>query len=183
MNAAGTMLGPWSSFYIMIGSSSAALTGLMFVVITLVNDTDRKTRRAPDGISTFSTPTVLHFCAPLFVAAMIAAPWESLLYPAIAIATLGAYGVMYISYLMVRASRLKSYHPDAEDWVWYSVLPFCAYVAMCAGGLGMLWIPSRALFAVGGTSLLLIFIGIRNSWDVVTYLAVNGPPASDDDPK
>jgi hypothetical protein len=181
MNAAGTMLGPWSSFYVMIGSSAAALTGLMFVVITLVNDTDRRTRRNPDGISTFSTPTVLHFCAPLFVAAMIAAPWETLRYPALAIAVLGAYGVIYISYLMFRASRLRSYRPDLEDWICYSVLPFCAYVALCAGGLGMLSIPSRALFAVGGASLLLIFIGIRNSWDVVTYLAVNGPPADGDD--
>jgi hypothetical protein len=180
MNAAGTMLGPWSSFYVMIGSSAAALTGLMFVVITLVNDSDRRTRRTPDGISTFSTPTVLHFCAPLFVAGTIAAPWETLRYPAIAIAALGAYGVVYISYLMVRSSRLKSYRPDIEDWVWYSVLPFCVYVSMCAGGLGLLWVPSKALFAVGGASLFLIFIGIRNSWDVVTYLAVNGVPIDDD---
>ncbi|HEY3676477.1 MAG TPA: hypothetical protein VGK84_10850 [Candidatus Tumulicola sp.] len=183
MNAAGTMLGPWSSFYVMIGSSAAALTGLMFVVITLVNNNDRRKKRNPDGISTFSTPTVLHFCAPLFVAATIAAPWESLRYPAIAIAVLGAYGVVYISYLMVRASRLTSYRPDVEDWVWFSIMPFCAYVAMCAGGLGLLVVPSRALFAVGGASLLLIFIGIRNSWDVVTFLAVNGPPQDDDDPK
>jgi hypothetical protein len=114
---------------------------------------------------------------------MIAAPWESLRYPAIAIATLGAYGVMYISYLMLRASRLKSYHPDVEDWIWYWVLPFVAYLALCSGGLDMLWLPSKALFMVGGASLLLIFIGIRNSWDVVTYLAVNGPPADGDDPK
>jgi hypothetical protein len=180
MNAAGTMLGPWSSFYIMIGSSAAALTGLMFVVITLVNDTNRRTKRSSDGISTFSTPTVLHFCAPLFVAATISAPWESLRFPAVLIAALGAYGTMYVSYLMIRASRLESYHPDAEDWVWYSALPLIAYVAMCAGGLGILWLPSRALFAVGGASLFLIFIGIRNSWDVVTYLAINGPPPGDD---
>ncbi|HXM07276.1 MAG TPA: hypothetical protein VN936_07420 [Candidatus Acidoferrum sp.] len=180
MNPAGTMLGPWSSFYVMIGSSAAALTGLMFVVITLVNDTNRRTKRSSDGISTFSTPTVLHFCAPLFVAATVSAPWEALRLPAVLIAALGAYGTVYVSYLMVRASRLESYHPDVEDWICYSVLPLCAYIALCAGGLGMLWLPSRALFAVGGASLLLIFIGIRNSWDVVTYLAINGPSPGDD---
>jgi hypothetical protein len=176
------MLGPWSGFYVMIGSSAAALTGLMFVVITLVNDTDRRVRRNPDGISTFSTPTVLHFCAPLFVAGTIGAPWETLRIPASFIAIFGAYGTVYVLYLMVRQSRLRSYRPDIEDWVWYSVFPFIAYVAMCAGGIGMFFVPWKALFAVGGASLFLIFIGIRNSWDVVTFLAVNGPP-QEDDPK
>jgi hypothetical protein len=178
------MLGPWSGFYVMIGSSAAALTGLMFVVITLVNDTERGVRRNPDGISTFSTPTVLHFCAPLFVAGTIGAPWESLLFPGIFIGIFGVYGAGYIAYLMVRQSQLRSYRPDIEDWVWYSICPFVAYVAMCAGGIGLLFVPSKALFAVGGSALFLIFIGIRNSWDVVTYLAVNGPPPADpDDPK
>ncbi|HEY1428577.1 MAG TPA: hypothetical protein VGF18_03325, partial [Candidatus Tumulicola sp.] len=142
------MLGPWASFYVMIGSSAAALTGLMFVVITLVSG-DRQTRHNSDGVSTFSTPTVLHFCAPLFVAGMVAAPWETLRYPAILIAALGAYGSIYVSYLMLRARNLRSYQPDVEDWVWYSILPLVAYVTMTAGGLGILWQPSHALFAVG----------------------------------
>jgi hypothetical protein len=178
------MLGPWSGFYVMVGSSSAALTGLMFVVITIVRDTTRRANRSSDGISTFSTPTVLHFCAALFVAGVISAPWETLRIPAIMIAAFAAYGAIYVTYLMIRASHLQSYHPDAEDWVWYSLLPLVTYITMCAGALGILWHPSHALFAVGGASLFLIFIGIRNSWDVVTYLAIGeGQDDADTDGK
>jgi len=47
---ASTLLAPWSNYYVITGSSAAALTGLMFVVITLVASVERL-RRAPDGIA------------------------------------------------------------------------------------------------------------------------------------
>jgi hypothetical protein len=172
---AGAMLGPWSSFYVMIGSSAAALTGLMFVVITLVNSEQRK--RNPDGIATFSTPTVLHFCAALFVAAVVSAPWRSLTWVAGSIAAFGAYGTIYSIYVMHRTRRLSEYRADVEDWTWFVALPLLAYVAVLGAGLGLLWRPAQLLFVLGGATLLLIFIGIRNAWDVVTYLAVNGNPS------
>jgi hypothetical protein len=31
---------------------------------------------------------------------------------------------------------------------------------------------SAALFVIGATALLLLFIGIHNAWDTVTYVAV-----------
>ena len=44
----------WENFYVIIGSSAAALTGLVFVVITLVAGT--RERLSGDGTATFSTP-------------------------------------------------------------------------------------------------------------------------------
>ncbi|MBV9232567.1 MAG: hypothetical protein JO030_00880, partial [Candidatus Eremiobacteraeota bacterium] len=38
------LLAHWANFYVMIGSSAAALTGLMFVVITLVTNMEREAR-------------------------------------------------------------------------------------------------------------------------------------------
>jgi hypothetical protein len=73
----------------MAGSSAAALTGLMFVVITLVSGTERL-RQSPDGISTFSTPTVVHFCAALLVSAVLSAPWRVIGHAGIVIAIAGA---------------------------------------------------------------------------------------------
>jgi hypothetical protein len=172
---AGAMLGPWSSFYVMIGSSAAALTGLMFVVITLVNNEQRK--RSPDGIATFSTPTVLHFCAALFVAAIVSAPWRSLTWVGGLIAAFGAYGTIFSIYVMTRTSRLSEYRADLEDWTWFVILPLLAYIAVLSAGLGLLWKPAQSLFVLGGATVLLIFIGIRNAWDVVTFLAVNGEPS------
>ena len=83
------MLSAWDSFYVMMGSSAAALTGLVFVVVTLVRDEDRRGSR--DGLETFTTPTVFHFCGALFVAALMSAPFRSLVPIAIVLGLAGAW--------------------------------------------------------------------------------------------
>ncbi|SRR5579872_47035 len=171
------LLANWSNFYVAIGSSAAALTGLMFVVITLVNRTEQS-QRSSDGIATFSTPTVLHFCAALFFSAVLNAPWHLLLDPALIIGLTALYGVIYVLGVMRRTKRLTAYTPDTEDWIWYTVVPLVAYSIILAGAVVLPIAPVRALFVLAGGVVLLIFLGIRNSWDVVTFIATGGPDAS-----
>ena len=172
---ASAFLTAWSSFYVMTGSSAGALTGLMFVVITLVT----RTERAEDthaGISTFSTPTVMHFAAALLVSAVLIAPWRSLVHASVVVALIGLLGVGYILRLMHRTRRLTFYTADLEDWAWYTILPFVAYGAISAGAIALSASPVQALFIVAGGVVLLIFIGIRNAWDIVTYIAIQRRP-------
>lgn len=171
--SASSFLTPWSSFYVMTGSSAAALVGLMFIVITLVTGSERL-RRAPDGLATFSTPTVMHFCAAFFVSAMLSAPWRSLAYPSALIGIAGLCGLVYVVRVMLRTKRLSGYKADLEDWTWYIILPFIAYGAIFGGALALRLVPVDALFALAGGVVLLIFIGIRNAWDVVTFIATGG---------
>ena len=180
---ASSFLTAWSSFYIVTGSSAAALTGLMFVVISLVTGTDRRlvtgTERPEDthaGISTFSTPTVMHFAAALLVSAVLIAPWRSLVHASVVVALIGLLGVGYILRLMHRTRRLTFYTADLEDWAWYTILPFVAYGAISAGAIALSASPVQALFIVAGGVVLLIFIGIRNAWDIVTYIAIQRRP-------
>ena len=35
--------------------------------------------------------------------------------------------------------------------------------------------PTSALFVIAATALLLLFIGIHNAWDTVTYVALTRP--------
>src|ERR1700674_5398014 len=170
---ASSFLTPWSSFYVMTGSLAAALTGLMFVVITLITGVER-VRRNPDGISTFSTPTVVHFCAALLISAIISAPWHSLVQPATLIGLVGLLGVVYVLRVMHRTKRLTSYKPDLEDWAWYSILPLIAYGTMLAGGIILAVTPVNGLFVLAAGVTMLIFVGIRNAWDIVTYIATGG---------
>ncbi|HEX4014759.1 MAG TPA: hypothetical protein VHX17_12855 [Candidatus Cybelea sp.] len=173
---APAFLSPWSTFYVVIGSSAAALTGLMFVVITIVMGAER-TARSEDGVATFSTPTVMHFCAALFVAAVLIAPWHQLIYPSALVGLLGLYEIVYIWRVALRTRRLTGYTPDLEDWTWYTALPFAGYAAVAGGAAGLEFSPAGALYAVGAGVLLLVFIGIRNAWDVVTFLTVGGGAA------
>ena len=168
---ASSFLTVWSSFYVMAGSSAAGLTGLMFVVITLVTEKERS-ESTHDGIATFSTPTVMHFAAALLVSAVLTAPWHSLVHASAAVALIGLYGVAYILRVMSRTRRLTMYRADFEDWTWFTILPFVAYGAISAGAIALTAAPVQALFIIAGGVVLLIFIGIRNAWDVVTYLAI-----------
>lgn len=163
----------WSSFYVVTGSSAAALTGLMFVVISLVRAREQGSQ---DGIATFSTPTVMHFAATLLVSAILVAPWQSPLFPGVSVAIVGLYGIVYILRIAFRTKRLSAYRADLEDWTWYNILPFVAYGSIFGGAIA--WSAAAApngLFVVGGGALLLIFLGIRNAWDVVTFITIGGP--------
>ena len=175
-----SVLSPWSNFYMMTGSSAAALTGLMFVVITLVSGGERQ-RRTHDGIATFSTPTVVHFCAALFISASLAVPWRSLLEPAAVLGIAGLLGIGYVMRVTARTRSLSSYEPDVEDWSWYCVLPFAAYGLLLAGAIALPMLAGSAVFALAAGAIALIFIGIHNAWDVVTFIAIGQggePPAS-----
>jgi hypothetical protein len=173
-----SVLTAWSNFFFMTGSSAAALTGLMFVVITLVTG-DRRTGGTEEGISTYSTPTVMHFCAALLVSAVLSAPWRSFLVAGVLTAIAGLYGVIYVLRVMYRASRHRRYKPDVEDWLWYSILPLLAYGAIFGGGIALARVPSNALFALASGVIALTFIGIRNAWDIVTFIATGGPARAD----
>lgn len=170
-------LAPWSNFYTMAGSSAAALTGLMFVVITLVNRLEQRNR---DGIATFSTPTVVHFSAALFLSAALNAPWHLLVHPAILVGLVGLIGVIYNARLIRRTKRLTIYTPDFEDWSLYFFIPLLTYVVLLAGAIALPLAPVHALFVLAGCVVVLIFLGIRNAWDVVTYIAAAGGSNTDD---
>ncbi len=168
---ASPVLSAWSNFYVMTGSSAAALTGLMFVVISLVTDRMRS-GATHDGIATFSTPTVMHFAGALMVSAILLMPWRSVTPAGVVTAFIGLCGVAYIAHVMRRTTRLTEYTADLEDWMWYTILPLVAYGALSAGAIALPAAPAQAVFILAGAVLLLIFIGVRNAWDVVTYVTV-----------
>ena len=167
------ILTAWSSFYVMTGSSAAALVGLMFVVISLVQA--REIHTTQDGISTFSTPTVMHFGAVLLISAVLSAPWHRPYYAAVSVGVIGFLGVGYLLRVAYRTKQFTEYRADLEDWVWYTVLPLVAYVTILIGAVGLLVLTVKALFAIGGGVVLLLLIGIHNAWDIVTFLAAGGP--------
>jgi hypothetical protein len=69
----------WDTFYVIVGSAAAALTGLQFVAMALISDVRRRDAAATEGetIGAFSTPTVGHFAAVLVIAAIMTSPWPS----------------------------------------------------------------------------------------------------------
>jgi hypothetical protein len=168
--AAGSPLAAWEAFYVIVGSSAAVLTGLQFVVIALIADS--QVRSTPGQISAFGTPTVVHFCAVLLLSAIQSAPWGSLRQPALTIGAVAVAGFVYVLLVVRRARRQSGYAPVLEDWIWHAVLPLIAYVTLLTAAFRLLHDPVFALFANGAAAVLLLFIGIHNAWDTVTYIAL-----------
>ncbi len=166
-------LAGWENFYVIVGSSAGALTGLMFVVITLVAGNARTS--GGGELAAYGTPNVVHFCAVLFLAAMLSAPWESLHVVGVLLVVSGVVGAIYASIIarrIIRRARLAdSYDPVLEDWLWFVTLPLVAYGALVVAAILFLVDPTPALFIIAAAMILLLSIGIHNAWDTVTYLA------------
>jgi hypothetical protein len=160
---------PWESFYVIVGSSAAALTGLQFVVMALVADQQR-TDGGTETIGAFGTPTVVHFCAVLFMSGILSAPWPSLAPASWLLTIVGLAGVVYAAIVTLRARRQVGYKPVLEDWVFHSIFPIVSYGALLVGGAMMRRDSTDSLFAIAASALLLLFVGIHNAWDTVTYL-------------
>lgn len=164
-------LAAWESFYVITGSSAAALTGLQFVVMALVAEQERAGGHGE--IDAFGTPTVVHFCAVLLLAAILTAPWQALPNVRLALGTAGLAGIVYSSVVLRRARRQDGYKPVFEDWLWHTILPFVAYGIVALAAMALPRNPAPALFWVGAAALLLLFVGIHNAWDTVTYIAID----------
>ena len=58
-------LARWANYYVIVGSAAGALIGLQFVVLTLI--AVRPATASAEAGAAFGSPTVVHFCAALFV--------------------------------------------------------------------------------------------------------------------
>jgi hypothetical protein len=169
-----TMLSPlasWQNFYVIIGTAAATLTGLMFVVITVLAGIRARAPLSGDGIAAFSTPSIFHYGAALLVAALLCAPWQALWQAGLLLGLVGLAGMSYVVIVLRRFRRQDSYQPVLEDWLWHTIFPLLSYTAFVAAAIMLLIDPVLALFVTGAAMVLLLFIGIHNAWDNVTYLA------------
>jgi hypothetical protein len=159
----------WETFYVIIGSSAAALTGLQFVVIALSAESAVGGEKE---LQAFATPTVVHFCVVLLISAVIATPGQTQTTLSCCIAIIGAIGLGYACWITVAARRTTNYKPVLEDWLFHSVLPLIAYATLFFTGIVVGWRPLAGLYAIAVSALLLLFTGIHNAWDAATFMAV-----------
>lgn len=160
----------WEAFYVIIGSSAAALTGLQFVVIALI--AEARTRSTSSEIEAFGTPTIVHFCVVLLLAGILSAPWTAVWPASILIGLCGVSGVAYTFVVIRRGRRQTRYRPVLEDWVWHAGIPLVAYAALLTTSIGLAAASVPSLFVIAASALLLLFVGIHNAWDTVTFIAV-----------
>jgi hypothetical protein len=162
-------LSEWETFYVILGSSAAALTGLQFVVVAL--GAEVRVGGEPE-MRAFATPTIVHFCAVLLIAAILSTPGQTPASLSVCLTLSGLAGLGYAGWVLFLARRQTGYAPVLEDWLWHTVVPTIAYSCLFVAGIVVRWRPLLALYIVAVTALFLLYDGIHNAWDAALYMAV-----------
>lgn len=157
----------WDNFYVIVGSAAGALIGLQFVVMTLI--AERPSATSGDAARAYATPTIVHFGCCLLISALINVPWPDMSTGAGVGGAVGLAGLVYMTLIARRVARTTVYQPDWEDRTFHIILPFAAYSLLALSSALSVFHAREAMFGVGVTTLLLLFIGIHNAWDAVAY--------------
>jgi hypothetical protein len=166
----------WDNYLVMMGTASAGLIGLLFVVITLTSGFDRN--NALRGQALYMTPTMVNFAVVFALSAVAEMPR---LPPAGFVGLAGvALGLGFAN--AVRASlgiatpRAGAPIPHWSDFWMYGATPGALY----ALGLVAVWLTWRgsqaAAAALFGLLLIILLVGVRNAWDLITWIAPGPPP-------
>jgi hypothetical protein len=163
-------LADWNTFYVLVGSAAAGLTGLTFVVISLAAE---RRRASEVGLRTFVTPTIVHFAAVFALAAYLSAPHQNLTSLSVGLGVAGTVGLVYVGMVAAAMRGVRAlYIPVREDWVWNAILPALAYATLLAMAAVCWHELEYGLDGVGAVSIVLLFIGIHNAWDVAVWNSI-----------
>jgi hypothetical protein len=171
-------LAGWENFYVIVGSSAGGLTGITFVVVALIRDAAGGVR--PTGLGVFVTPTIVHFGGVLALAAYLSMPHQGLWSLSAGFGAIGLAGLIYGGVIGAGMRRHRGeYVPVREDWMWNVILPTLVYGCLLAMAFLVWRRPAQTLYGVASLTLMLLFIGIRNAWDIAVWMSLyKKPPAT-----
>jgi hypothetical protein len=89
--------------------------------------------------------------------------------PSIIGAMVGAGGSAYVIKTISQIRAQKSYRPVFEDWLFHAILPLAAYLTLFILAFVAIWHIQLSLFIGAAATLALLFTGIHNAWDAVTW--------------
>lgn len=160
------MPGEWETYYLMIGSSAAALIGLLFVVMTLSAEIDAARADAAQRI--FQTPVIVNFGVVFVISAAALAPerpWVMAL--AVAVPALVGLGFELSAFgRMVSGRRVQHW----SDYLYYGALPALIHLFLLVAAAGIWMRSGLGVDAVALGALALLLLAIRNAWDLATWL-------------
>jgi hypothetical protein len=160
----------WDNFFLMIGPAAGSLIGLLFVVVTLTAGRDREVTLR--GAALYLTPTVFDFGMVLAVSAAAMAPGLS---PHTTALVIGALAVWGLGYTLLVGARLYKADTDikphwSDVWMYGAMPPLVFLALLAADGLELIR-PQLAPYAIAVVLMGILFMGIRNAWDLITWMA------------
>lgn len=161
----------WQNFYLLVGTASATLTGLLFVAVSL--GTHMVTGRE-DSVRTFVTPTLVHFIAVVVTATVLLIPTHTVWSLSGMLLVIGVTSVTYAIQIILQMARgLNRDSVDPAHWLWHAALPLISYALVAGASIWLLAGSLAALDGLAASAVLLMIVGVHNAWDLVLWLAKN----------
>ena len=155
----------WHDFYVLVGTASATLVGLMFVSATIGAQVFTESNRA--GMRAFLSPTVVHFSAVLFICILAAVPsqtWQTL---AALLAACSLAGIAYSARVWMQLFvRRRGF---------YALIPVLGYLLILVGVFLLLKESAVGLDLLAAALITLLLAGVRNAWDMTIWIVIRTP--------
>ena len=158
----------WGEFYLLVGSAAAVLIGLIFVVISLMQDRSRSTVLA--GSRLYMGPIVLGVSFVLVLSAAALTPGIGRAEFAAIAAAVALWGIVRGAMSISGIAGLK----DEVHWtdIWfYGVMPSLLYAGLGAVAWAVWQEKGWGLAGLAGFITLSLLLAIRNEWDLITWIA------------
>jgi hypothetical protein len=167
------LLRGWHDFYILIGTASATLVGLMFVAASIGSSIFNEEHSA--SMAAFLTPTVVHFAAALFTALLATIPTESWYSLGGLVGAGGVAGCVFCGRILVDLLIRHRFKVELIDVLFYSLFPVVGYLLAIAAAVLLVLQSEASANLIAAALLTLLFAGIRNAWDMMIWIVIKTP--------
>jgi hypothetical protein len=164
------MFDQWEEFYLLAGSAAAVLIGLIFVVISLMQDRSRSS--VLTGSRLYMGPIVLGVSFVLVLSALALIPGVSRNRVAIVTGVIALWGLVrgVMSIIGIWRRRGGGEVHWTDPW-FYGVIPSALYLALGGVALAFWYDCAWAHDGLAAVVVGLLLSAIRNEWDLITWIA------------
>ena len=163
----------WHDFYLLVGTASATLVGLMFVAASIGSSVFSEKHRG--ALQAFFSPTVVNFATVLFVCIAVMIPSQTWLSLGLLLAGGGVAGLSYAGRVWVQMFVRRSFHVDMVDRMFYATVPLVGYLLVLAAGILLLLRLRWSAEVTAAALAVLLLAGVRNAWDMTTWIMMRTP--------
>ena len=165
----------WHDFYLLVGTASATLVGLIFVAASI--GAQVFTERSREAMRAFISPTVVHFGAVLFICMAVTVPSQTWVTLAVLLILGGAAGTLYAARVWVQIFVRRSFAVDVIDRLFYALIPVAGYLLVAGAAFLLLERSQWSLEVLSAALITLLYAGIRNAWDMTMWIVIRVPVA------
>jgi hypothetical protein len=161
-------LSGWHELYILLGTASATMVGLLFVAATVGSGVFSGDRRA--ALRVFLSASVINFSLILATCLVALALVHGWVLFGVLILGCGLFGLAHSCIACAGTVRDGLFASVAlEDRSWYMAMPILSYLCVMASGVTLASGLDAGVPALALSMGMLLVVGLHNAWDITVW--------------